>query len=237
MKTGIGPRLAVFEGRPGHEIGKVRDECPVFRQRNEIDRGNRAAVRMRPARQGFRPDDASILQRDLGLVGDAKLAFLKTFLQVFLPQRRTDSRNRRKNSPQFGGTQRFANGVEQLKPEGGTDAQCGIEDTLLQAADQEDRGLELLTAEILKNFDPVAEAFKVYDPEGTGFIDTSVLKAIFENLGFGEISEDDLAVLTETGDVDGDGRISLMDFRKMLDFNKEEPAAAPAPAPAEEKEE
>merc|ERR1712224_586688 len=91
---------------------------------------------------------------------------------------------------------------------------------------------ELLLDNEVKNFDPVAEAFKVYDPEGTGFVDTSVLKAIFENLGFGEISEDDLAVLTETGDVDGG--ISLMDFRKMLDFNKEEPAAAPAPAPAEE---
>ena len=37
--------------------------------------------------------------------------------------------------------------------------------------------------------------------------------------------------------MDGDGRISLMDFRKMLDFNKEpEPRPAPAPAPAEEKE-
>ena len=97
---------------------------------------------------------------------------------------------------------------------------------------------ELLLDNEVKNFDPVAEAFKVYDPEGTGFVDTTVLKAIFENLGFGEISEDDLAVLTETGDVDGDGRISLMDFRKMLDFNKEpDPVAAPAPAPAEEKEE
>ena len=94
---------------------------------------------------------------------------------------------------------------------------------------------DLLIDNEVKNFDPVAEAFKVYDPEGTGLVDTSVLKAIFENLGFGEISEDDLAVLTETGDVDGDGRISLMDFRKMLDFNKEEPVAAPAPS--EEKEE
>ena len=65
---------------------------------------------------------------------------------------------------------------------------------------------ELLLDNEVKNFDPVAEAFKVYDPEGTGFVDTTVLKAIFENLGFGEISEDDLAVLTETGDVDGDGR-------------------------------
>ena len=56
------------------------------------------------------------------------------------------------------------------------------------------------------------------------------MKAIFENLGFGEISKDDLAVLTETGDVDGDGRISLMDFRKMLDFNKEPEVSAPAPS-------
>ena len=30
----------------------------------------------------------------------------------------------------------------------------------------------------------------------------------------------DLAILTETGDVDGDGKISLSDFRKMLNFSK-----------------
>ena len=82
---------------------------------------------------------------------------------------------------------------------------------------------ELLLENEVKNFDPVAEAFKVYDPDGTGFVDSNVLRSIFENLGFGEITDDDLTILTETGDVDGDGKISLMDFRKMLDFNKQNP--------------
>ena len=79
----------------------------------------------------------------------------------------------------------------------------------------------------VKNFDPAAEAFKVYDPEGTGYVDSKVLRSIFENLGFGEVTDDDLAILTETGDVDGDGKISLQDFRMMLDFNKTQLAEAP----------
>ncbi|KAJ8608753.1 hypothetical protein CTAYLR_007788 [Chrysophaeum taylorii] len=80
----------------------------------------------------------------------------------------------------------------------------------------------LLLENEVKNFDPVAEAFKVYDPNGTGFVDTQVLRTIFENLGFGEVTEDDLQILTETGDVDGDGKISLSDFRKMLEFDKQD---------------
>ncbi|KAH8057529.1 hypothetical protein JL722_6608 [Aureococcus anophagefferens] len=91
---------------------------------------------------------------------------------------------------------------------------------------------ELLLENEVKNFDPVAEAFKVYDPDGTGFVDSNVLRSIFENLGFGEITDDDLTILTETGDVDGDGKISLMDFRKMLDFNKQNPEPEPSPSRA-----
>ena len=91
---------------------------------------------------------------------------------------------------------------------------------------------ELLLENEVKNFDPVAEAFKVYDPDATGYVDSNVLRSIFENLGFGEITDDDLTILTETGDVDGDGKISLMDFRKMLDFNKQNPEQ-PQHEPAE----
>ena len=36
-----------------------------------------------------------------------------------------------------------------------------------------------------------------------------MLKSIFSNLGFGEITAEDLKILIETADVDGDGRISL----------------------------
>ena len=57
------------------------------------------------------------------------------------------------------------------------------------------------------NFDPVAEAFKAYDPEGTGFADLKVLRSIFANLGYGDITDDDLTILVEAADIDGDGKV------------------------------
>ena len=78
----------------------------------------------------------------------------------------------------------------------------------------------LLENNEIKNFDPVAEAFKVYDPQQTGFVDTTVLRGIFEKLGFGTITEEDVKILVETADVDKDGRISLEDFRKMIEPGK-----------------
>ena len=84
---------------------------------------------------------------------------------------------------------------------------------------------KLLVNNELTNFDPVKEAFKVYDPHDTGYVDIEVLKSIFTNLGFGEITADDVQVLIETADVDGDGRISLDDFRKMIKFGKQKEEA------------
>mmetsp|Transcript_10225 Transcript_10225/g.25259 ORF Transcript_10225/g.25259 Transcript_10225/m.25259 type:complete len:196 (+) Transcript_10225:146-733(+) len=78
----------------------------------------------------------------------------------------------------------------------------------------------LLVNNELKDFDPVKEAFKVYDPHDTGFIDIDILKQIFVNLGFGEITPEDVQVLVETADVDGDGKISLADFRKMISHSQ-----------------
>lgn len=53
----------------------------------------------------------------------------------------------------------------------------------------------LLADNQLGAYDPMAEAFKAYDPNGTGFIDTETLRSIFESLGYGEIDSDDLNVL------------------------------------------
>lgn len=39
---------------------------------------------------------------------------------------------------------------------------------------------------------------------------------MFQSLGFGEISDEDLQILVETADSDKDGKISLSDFRGML---------------------
>ncbi|GMH93655.1 hypothetical protein TrVE_jg2048 [Triparma verrucosa] len=76
---------------------------------------------------------------------------------------------------------------------------------------------DLLTDNEIQNFDPVAEAFKVYDPHSTGYVDSEILRNIFQSLGFGDISDEDLSILVETGDVDKDGRVSLADFRNMLE--------------------
>eukprot|EP00753_Platysulcus_tardus_P010494 PLAT2765.1.p2 GENE.PLAT2765.1~~PLAT2765.1.p2 ORF type:complete len:191 (+),score=96.40 PLAT2765.1:89-661(+) len=75
---------------------------------------------------------------------------------------------------------------------------------------------DLLDGATISDFDPVAEAFKVYDPEETGFVNREALEAVFDKLGYGELTEDDMAVLVEAADVDKDGRISLEDFRSMV---------------------
>lgn len=74
----------------------------------------------------------------------------------------------------------------------------------------------LLAHNELTNYDPVEEAFKIYDPRGEGFIDEAVFKSILVKLGFGSISDQDVQTLIETADIDKDGRVSLLDFRKML---------------------
>lgn len=83
---------------------------------------------------------------------------------------------------------------------------------------------ELLEDNEITDFDPVAEAFKVYDPEGTGYANIDVMKAIFEKLGFDELSDEDVEILVETADTDRDGKISLDDFRGMLSFVGDEAA-------------
>lgn len=57
-------------------------------------------------------------------------------------------------------------------------------------------------------------------------MDTEILRSIFSNLGFGQLSDEDLTVLVEAADGDGDGKVSLADFRGMCDsVGKREGAA------------
>lgn len=70
--------------------------------------------------------------------------------------------------------------------------------------------------EILKNneleIDPYEEAFSILDPTGKGFISEERLRKMFYNLGYGDLSEEELQLLITTGDADKDGRIGLSDF-------------------------
>lgn len=65
-------------------------------------------------------------------------------------------------------------------------------------------------------FDPVQEAFRVYDPQGTNAVDVEVLSHIMARIGFGELSSAELALLVQTADFDGDGVICLNDFRRLV---------------------
>jgi calmodulin len=70
------------------------------------------------------------------------------------------------------------------------------------------------------NEDPVKEAFKVFDPHNTGYLDSEVLKGIMSRMGFGEMSTQYMTSLIKTADNDMDGKVSLRDFKAMLKNNK-----------------
>ena len=78
----------------------------------------------------------------------------------------------------------------------------------------------LLENNTVTNFDPVREAFRVYDPNNTGYVDRDVLATVMGRMGYGEMTPEDMQVLITTADIDGDGLISLEDFRNMLTFSK-----------------
>merc|ERR1712054_664802 len=59
----------------------------------------------------------------------------------------------------------------------------------------------------------VQNELEVYDPGNTGYADPDILRNIFQSLDYGEITDEDLRVLVQAADVDGDGKISLEDFR------------------------
>lgn len=98
--------------------------------------------------------------------------------------------------------------------------QLGTKDIKLLLNDQNELTEEYLTTLLLtnevKNIDPVSEAFKAYDPEETGFISRDMLRFVFERMGFGALTEEDINVLVACADDDGDGRIDISDFRKLL---------------------
>jgi calmodulin len=54
---------------------------------------------------------------------------------------------------------------------------------------------ELLLDNEITNFDPVAEAFKVFDPTNEGTIDGEKLRQSFLAYGFGELSYDEFDIL------------------------------------------
>ncbi|ORC93515.1 uncharacterized protein TM35_000013920 [Trypanosoma theileri] len=76
-------------------------------------------------------------------------------------------------------------------------------------------GLHTSAAESLR-FDPVKEAFHIYDPNGQGVVDVEALAGIMKRIGLGELSREEMDLLIQTADFDKDGKINLEDFRNLL---------------------
>lgn len=54
---------------------------------------------------------------------------------------------------------------------------------------------ELLVENEVSNYDPIFDAFRVFDPSGSGFIDEDKLRTAFVAFGLGELSDEELDVL------------------------------------------
>eukprot|EP01041_Mallomonas_annulata_P008199 gene8199-16858_t len=79
---------------------------------------------------------------------------------------------------------------------------------------------DMLMDNDITNFDPVAEAFKAYDINSEGHIPGPRIKDIFRQVGLGDLTNEEVAILTRAADADGDGEVSLEDFRFMVDIGK-----------------
>jgi calmodulin len=54
---------------------------------------------------------------------------------------------------------------------------------------------ELLLDNEITNFDPVGEAFKVFDPAGEGALSGHMLRQAFMTYGLGELADEELDIL------------------------------------------
>ena len=70
----------------------------------------------------------------------------------------------------------------------------------------------------IEDFDAVEEAFRLLDVNNEGYLTVDCFKEIFEKLNLGTINKSDEEIFKEVADFDGDGKISLDDFRRILTY-------------------
>jgi calmodulin len=94
-------------------------------------------------------------------------------------------------------------------------------------------------------FDPVAEAYKAYDTKQTGSINKERLREIFTTYHMGEadLLDEELDAILKLADLDGDGVVSMSDFKAVVagqkmfeEGNAKTRAAAASSLPASDPE-
>ena len=62
----------------------------------------------------------------------------------------------------------------------------------------------------------ISQAFKVFDRDGDGLITEDELKITMNNLGE-PMNEDEVKAMIAEADLDGDGKINLKEFQRLMD--------------------
>ena len=57
---------------------------------------------------------------------------------------------------------------------------------------------------------------QVFTQKGSKYLDIDILKRMLAQLGYNNLSDEDVDVLLETADVDKDGKVSIEDFAAMV---------------------
>ena len=65
-----------------HEVGQLADAVVLLGGGHEFGRGNRALIRVGPARQRFRPDDLASREIEFRLVGDPDFAAIDRLIEL-----------------------------------------------------------------------------------------------------------------------------------------------------------
>merc|ERR1712183_240382 len=70
-------------------------------------------------------------------------------------------------------------------------------------------------AKAVDTSEELAEAFKIFDKDGSGFIDAKELKNVMEGLGE-DLTDEEIDEMVKEADLNGDGKISYDEFVKMM---------------------
>lgn len=83
----------------------------------------------------------------------------------------------------------------------------------------------------MQDFDPVLAAFRVFDRDHSASLSVDELKFYVGQIpDIGRLTDEDMKVVMDLVDVDGDGTVSLDDFRAFLTQGLTPPVQPPATA-------
>ena len=87
---------------------------------------------------------------------------------------------------------------------------------VLQGGIDFDEFIAMMTRQGSDVSEDIAHSFKVFDRDSDGLITKEELMITMNNLGE-PLSEEEVVTMIEEADLDGDGKINFMEFKKLME--------------------